>query len=424
MAIMMQTQQFGDILAFQTPEGQYLGFHHQNMEVAELSPEAWQSLQSHQALPELKAWNSEINPDVKSGQVEFGIRALTLNVTQICNLHCTYCAAGGDGTYGDPVRKISVEKTLPQLDFFLARVPAGESFSINFLGGEPLLYPEALELIAAHATAESEKRGIKVRFNIVTNGTLFSEKNIAILSKIHADITISCDGPPEIQDQFRPSKNGTASSKSLIEGLERLLQNKNRQGSIGFTGVFGPHNLQLRKSYEFYRSFNVDWYEFTYDHSQSTPEASQQYLEQLGEIAKIAYSEGGEAALRQIKVFDHYFHQLDSQQKTENFCGAGKSYLSIDSRNNLYTCPWLVGQKDEIVGTQTTLFSDRLKPYEPSLTKLNSCQSCWANTLCGGGCMFIHKNRTGSKHKVDSEFCNRTRDLILLALSYYQQSRK
>src|SRR5690606_27575887 len=99
-----------------------------------ISDELWADLkmasahsEAHQALQD---WESENNPNVKSGRMDFGIRSLTINVTQICNLKCTYCAAGGDGTYGQAQTRISVEKTLPQLKFFLEKLPEGASFKI------------------------------------------------------------------------------------------------------------------------------------------------------------------------------------------------------------------------------------------------------------------------------------------------------
>ena len=110
-----------NILAIKTA-GRTLGFHSHNLEVAEISDEAWSALKnsaSSEALNELIEWNQFVNPDTKDSSNQFGIRSITLNVNQICNLHCHYCAAGGDGSYGDPVKKISIEKTLPQITWML-----------------------------------------------------------------------------------------------------------------------------------------------------------------------------------------------------------------------------------------------------------------------------------------------------------------
>ncbi len=96
----------------------------------------------------------------------------------------------------------------------------------------------------------------------------------------------------------------------------------------------------------------------------------------------------------------------------------------IDARNQLYTCPWVVGEKDEIVGQGQTLNRAKLEKYQKPLIELNNCQTCWARYLCGGGCMFIHREHTGDKHTKDIMFCERTRGLILMALMYYKLSRE
>src|SRR4051812_16926288 len=103
-----------NVLAIRTPGGRVVGFHATNLEVAQLSETAWSEFATHS---EVSEWDNEINPLVKSEKKSIGPRSITINVTQICNLHCTYCAAGGDGSYGDPVKKIAVEKTLPQIKY-------------------------------------------------------------------------------------------------------------------------------------------------------------------------------------------------------------------------------------------------------------------------------------------------------------------
>jgi uncharacterized protein len=156
----MQLRRFKDIVAIKTDTtvgnpNSYIAFHASNMEAAEVSEELFNEMteislltgdipeantvKDKEALAALEEWNQEINPSVKSGKLDFKIKSITLNVNQICNLKCTYCAAGGDGTYGEAINKISIEKTLPQLKFFISKLSEGETFSISFVGGEPLL---------------------------------------------------------------------------------------------------------------------------------------------------------------------------------------------------------------------------------------------------------------------------------------------
>jgi uncharacterized protein len=305
----------------------------------------------------------------------------------------------------------------------LGKLNAGDEFRLTFLGGEPLLYPEALLLLSDYTREIAAQKNIRVQFVVVTNGTQFSERNIAILTKMKADITISIDGAAEINDELRPNKGGKGVTKEVVQGLRRLLDFKMQLGRIGLSGVFGSQNTDLKSAYMFYNEFAVDWFDFTYDHLEKREEVNQQFLNSLLEVAALAFAKGGEKELRRIKIFDHYFQAFESQHKNKNYCGAGKSFLMIDARNQIYTCPWVVGDPKEVVGQGTSLFQDRLASYTQDLIEQNNCHNCWARFVCGGGCMFLHKNKTGDKHQVDSNFCTRTRTLIAASLLYYESSR-
>lgn len=436
----MRLQKMGNLIAIESKTGQVTGFHSQKLEVAGLSPQAWsvfevESKSDPGTFPnsssglegsikaDLKSWDQEtLTAFLKPKAQNF--QSITINVTQVCNLHCSYCAAGGDGTFGDPVKRISVEKTIPQLLFLLKRVPDGGHFQVTFLGGEPLLYPEGIQILADTVKSESLKRNIKNEFIVVTNGTLINEKTLAVLKSLKAHLTISIDGPASVNDALRPSKGGRAITHKVVEGIQKLVEAKSELGKIGLSGVFGKTNLHIQEAFEFYRSFDVDWFDFTYDHLETSAEINQAYTEKVLEVAEQAFSKGGESALRKIKFFDSLFSRLDQQEKLENYCGAGKTYFVMDARNNLYTCPWLVGEAKEIVGTSETLWEAKLDPYKAPLVEKNGCQNCWARFLCGGGCMYIHRNKTGSKHQVDENFCERTRTLMAMGLVYYEQCRR
>jgi uncharacterized protein len=415
-----------DLIAIRRSNGAAIGFHARNLQVARLSEESWEALGSSadsEALRALKEWEESQDPHVKKERRETGVRALTVNVTQVCNLHCKYCAAGGNGTYGDPVKRIAVTETIPSLQSFIAKVPRGEEFRLTFLGGEPLLYPEGIEILAEEARRMGEENGVVVNFTIVTNGTLFSQKNVDLIKKYRMDVTVSLDGPAEINDKRRPNQGGRPVTAQVEEGLARLLPQKSEMGRVMLSGVFGRGNLDLVKAFLYYRQFDVDWFDFTYDHHETSREINEEFMQQIAKVADLAFTMGGEKELRRIHTFDRYFDLLDRQQQIENYCGAGKSFLMMDARQNLYTCPWVVGEAKEIVGHGGQVWEDRLKAYEAPLIEKNGCGSCWARFLCGGGCMYIHRQVTGDKHRVDTNYCDRTRFLIETTVLYYERTR-
>ena len=83
----------------------------------------------------------------------------------------------------------------------------------------------------------------------------------------------------------------------------------------------------------------------------------------------------------------------------------------------------LISEQRAPVGQGTEIDREKLKHFAPRLNELNDCGSCWARHLCGGGCMYVNQLKNGSKHKKDSDFCDRTRNTIAKAIEYYAEAR-
>ena len=446
----MELRRFKDIIAIKNDTSvntsdsngtsdSIVAFHANNMEVADISLESFNEMtpinmttgdipaeksaldpEAYQALTD---WNTEINTDAKSGKLDFGIRSLTLNINQICNLKCTYCAAGGDGTYGEPTTQISIEKTLPQLKFFLSSLKPGSRFSISFVGGEPLLHPHAIKAIYDYVVCECVQRDITPIMKIVTNGTLIKGETLTLLRQMKINLTISLDGTKEANDLARPSKDGKSTTEKILAGLNELAKDRGFIDSLNFSAIISKGNENLVENYHFFKSLNPDSIDFIFPNDEKSQNIQKKFIEQFNEIANIAWTMGGETELRKINLFDHYFKLLDSQIRIENHCGAGKSYLMVDAKNRLYSCVWDANNKADIVGQDEQLDFNTLSKYSKSLIELNNCQTCWARHLCGGGCMHINRSHSGDKHKKNILFCERTRSLILTTLLYYKRAR-
>jgi len=425
----VELSRFDNILAMKTEAGEVIGFHSHNMQVARLTESLWTAMTSAEtssdplALAELSEWNVESDAAATDSVIKSEVRSLMVNIAQICNLQCTYCAAGGDGTFGEPLRHVDIETIYSQLRMFLHDVPNGGQFSITFFGGEPLINPAAIRQLARFAKLQVIGRDIDLRFCTITNGTLVTKDIAELLASIGCHVTISLDGPPEINNKFRQSRGGRGTTERVLKGLEELKKIRHRLGSLSVGAVFGKHNTRVLESYRFLRAFNFDSLKFDFAADQSDEAASAAFADELAQTADEAFKMGGEAELRKIAQFDSYFQALDQQRRLNNHCGAGKSMLTIDGRGKLTSCQWFVGNLDENLGQGTDLDHQRISSFAKPLNEMNNCQACWARNLCGGGCMFVNDLKNGSKHKKDQAFCQRTRLTIAKAIEYYAQSR-
>lgn len=439
----MEIRRFKDIIAIRSPSGigsdEVVAFHASNLEVAELSDEAFaqmapidflngaipetSTISENDAWNELNAWSTEKNPSVKSGKLESKIRSLTININQICNLKCQYCAAGGDGSYGEATSSIPIDTTMLQLEYFLKKLMPGDSFAVSFVGGEPLLHTQTLKALYDYIMTTAASLSITPQLKVVTNGTLLTQETLDILRDMKIHLTISFDGVKEKNDLSRSSKDGSSTTDRILSGLAKLQQSRGEIKSINFSSITTADNTDIFENYLFLKQLNPDSMEFVFANDEKSKEAQKKHIEGFEQILRYAWTAGGEKELRKIKTVDNYFNQLDSQQQIENFCGAGKSYLMVDAKNRLYTCVWDANYASEVVGAHTTINDRKISKLSKSLIELNNCQTCWARHLCGGGCMHINRSHTGNKHQKSLLFCERTRSLISLIILYYKLSR-
>jgi uncharacterized protein len=302
---------------------------------------------------------------------------------------------------------------------------SGSTLQINFLGGEPLLYPDTIQAIATASTEMAHEVGVQMRFAVVTNGTMLAEQKVQqLLLNSQMAVTVSVDGPPEVQDRFRPMKKGEGSSQHVEKGLEALQSIRKQLPSIGLSAVFHKNHLDVLATYEYFRRWDFDFYEFNYSHTEFDANASQSFVDGFIEVLRGADLAGGEDELRKIRSVDSLFLRLDEQVRALNFCGSGRSLLSMDARGDLFACPWDINDRQARLNTQVGVMAERGEQYQIPQVKKADCQKCWARNLCGGGCSYIHSQGNKQASGVDPFFCERTRSLIKTVIGYYEKYRR
>ena len=82
---------------------------------------------------------------------------------------------------------------------------------VTFFGGETLMNFPVLKKTVAYARARAAEVGKAIDFSLTTNATLLKPDVIEFLADERIGVTISIDGPQEIQDKFRVFNNGMGS---------------------------------------------------------------------------------------------------------------------------------------------------------------------------------------------------------------------
>lgn len=155
--------------------------------------------------------------------LENNLEQLVIQLTQNCNLRCSYCPYMGgynNRTYSDKV--ISMETISKGVDYLLAHSQNTKQIAIGFYGGEPLLEMSLLK--KAMEYIEAVREGRNIRFTLTTNGTLLSDSNIEYFMKHNFQILISLDGAKEYHNAHRVFPNGKGSFDVIMEKLAHIKQ--------------------------------------------------------------------------------------------------------------------------------------------------------------------------------------------------------
>lgn len=145
----------------------------------------------------------------------YGPRRISVELANICNLHCSYCFRSDENLYTSHAEFFSLELLRRVMDE--ARAVANVT-RVSFTGGEPTLHPQFSEVL--HAISEA---GLTVSF--VTNGWHFErvwpalQENRAAVSHV----AFSLDGVTrEDHDRWR----GKGSFDRLVRAFTRCYMSK------------------------------------------------------------------------------------------------------------------------------------------------------------------------------------------------------
>lgn len=141
---------------------------------------------------------------------------VTLMLTSNCNLRCRYCYAEA----GERPKLMSRPMIDAALDYFWrSRFGGGRRAALVFHGGgEPTLAVRELKYAMSAFAEEAKGRGIEPLFSLTTNGA-FGDAARRVLARYRCALTLSWDGPPEIQERQRPAANARTYAHRLTDNL-------------------------------------------------------------------------------------------------------------------------------------------------------------------------------------------------------------
>lgn len=319
-------------------------------------------------------------PDLLDRKV---LRRVELLVVNDCNLNCKYCYAHG-GSYGMKARKMFPGEA----EMYLRSLLAGRYRYIEivtFFGGEPTLCPDTVRHVCEFfeksvQDGTFEKMPI---FLMVSNGTLIDEKMAEIIRKFNIGVTISVDGPKEINDLLRVDAAGNGSFAKVSRGIDCL--NKAGSAPIMIEATYTAKHKEMGYSKEDIRKYLSEYF-----HIKNVLVAD---CTSGGTDEQFAYTdwevhpgENGEMLVNDIRYARDCL--------TRNFispigCDAGFGSVLLTPDGDIFPCHSFVGYPDyRIAYFREGKF--HFCEYENVMEKFkhigkfsnSRCSDCWAKAVC------------------------------------------
>lgn len=366
-------------------------------------------------------------------------RNITFQVTNGCNLRCSYCYEHHKGS-----EHMSVETGRKIVDYLLDQYERNDSDFINwntravvldFIGGEPLLEATLIEQICDYWFSECFRRDIPLapftRISFATNGQLwFSSEAQHLIEKYHdlMSITISIDGVQDLHDMYRLDEHGNG---SFVKAWTAFQDGKRRFGWANSKMTFVPGSFP----------YISDSLKMMLDEGCSDVACNYAY-------EPVYTPADGRSLYEQLKIVSDYIvdNKLDvvvtildsllggKAKDDKNFCGGTGAMLSFAPDGSAYPCiryaPISIGvEKAKKVrfgsvydGLYVTDEQKRVKADLDAITRTTQspkeCLECPVSAGCGW-CSGMNYEVFGTANKRTTSICWAHKARVLASGYYY-----
>jgi uncharacterized protein len=321
-------------------------------------------------------------------------------IGSICNLGCRYCYyLEKDNLYPDSESFRMPDDVLEE--YIIQHIDASPNSVIIFSwhGGEPTVlgldyFHKIVSLQRKH-----QPKNRRIVNGIQTNGTLLDDNWCRFLAAEEFIVGISLDGPQEMHDRYRVTKNNKPTYKQTMRGY-KLLQ-KHRV-SCEILCVVNDYNVQYpNEIYRFFKQLDAQFITFL---PLVEPEPSAKTgvsdstvpSEAFGNFLCTIFDEWINQDIGKIKVqiFEEAARTAFGQEHTlcifREVCGR---VPVIEHNGDFYSCDHFVDAKHRLGNIRETPLVELLEsPVQRAFgqaklyTLPRQCQVCEVRDMCNGGC--------------------------------------
>jgi radical SAM protein with 4Fe4S-binding SPASM domain len=300
---------------------------------------------------------------------------INLEITNRCNLNCFFCRAEANKHLDNELSKVDIFQLFHDLKKMKTR-------HVSLTGGEPLIREDVLEIIET-------AKDMGFELSLSTNGTLLKSVPIELL-KVFNPIRISLDAPyPEIHDKIR-GKKGVF--ERTVEGIRYLVENciypvlrftiskENAdylEDFLKLSANLGVKKVKVNRIIPIYGCKIDPKYILT----------PYEYRDLLIFTKEKAMEYGIEVSSEDPIAFQIFKKELLEGKKFGG-CGAGIIHIHINSRGEVFPCPYLPIKLGSIREERIYDILIKHKVWKFFMNiRLNvtgKCEQCKNKKICGG----------------------------------------
>lgn len=379
---------------------------------------------------------------------------ITLQVTDSCNLRCSYCYQTCKKNH-----LMDFETAKKYIDMLIVNPQKNDYFDpdniiglvIDFIGGEPLLNLDLIDKVIDYTVSKLIEMNSPLiyytRFLICTNGTLYFDPKVQkFLDKYRqwVSISISIDGNKELHDACRKFPDGSGSYDIVVKAMKDW---RKRSGEYPCSKItLSPNNIMylndaikslLDLGFTTILGNTVFEKGWTLDHAKI-------YYKELTKLGNYLLDNNLEDEVY-ISFFEYpeseFFRPKDWTNKDDlqNWCGGNGKMIAMNYTGNLYPClrymedalgdsvpPLIVGNvnKNEIATTEEQKQLTReLKAINSYTQSSDECRECPIATGCAW-CQAYNYQETGVLNKRVTYICPMHKARALANIEFWNKYYK
>ncbi len=326
-------------------------------------------------------------------------KIISINLVDGCNLQCVYCFVEA---YSKKTQLLSEERLHDIIDFNIS-TPTNK-VGLYFSGsGEPLLNFKLLQRIP---DIFKNKGIIPSFYEINTNGTLINDEIGKFFKKYNFWVNISLN-PIEIEhNATRMYANGQDSYNDVMKGYTIL---KRHNVNVVCKIVLTPNSNLTYKSLKILEDKKMF---YTFDIATPSVQSGYYPREEMLDVFASEFNQYINFLIKNVKLNKRIYSKkvMDALSNIHNQriksvgCNACLGAFHSDKKGNLFTCVYLTGNEETIVGNvysgvNPNVIMDK-ELYAKHVNDYKECKNCRVRNLCGGGCFAVRyiENKDTNKH--------------------------